>query len=365
MGKVGGKMSKRGNGAQEQGTGENPEGGLTYESAGVRGLGKDKSRGNFASLEASHKFAKGPVRQLPFNTIYPVGGSLYHTKCCDGVGTKVLLAELAGKHDTIGIDAVATVANDVIRCGATPIALTNTIDADDPSYALVTQLQEGLLEGAMQAQVPIVAGETASLPDMFKAGYVLNCDLVGEVAASDVIDGKQVRPGDAIIGIRSSGLHANGISLARHALFKKWGGKYDAFAKPPGLGRELVLECLEPTRIYVKDMNKLKKAVKVKAAVHVTGDAYAKFLHLGRGLGFEFDYFEPQEIFFTIQKAGNVSTLEMFKRFNMGWGFAVIVAGEYAEGALKAVGKDAAVIGKVTEGGKAFVNYRKKSLRLR
>ena len=344
---------------------KDPEGGLTYESAGIAGLGKDKSRANFVSLEPSLKFAKGPVVQLPYNTLYPVGGSLYHTKCSDGVGTKVLLAELAGKHDTIGIDAVAMVANDCIRCGATPLALTNTIDAADPSKSLVNELMVGLLEGAMQAQVPIVAGETASLPDIFKAGYIVNCDMVGEVSASDVIDGRGVAKGDCIIGLRSSGLHSNGITLARKALFKKWGGKYDANAKPPGLGRELVLECLEPTRIYVKDFQKLRKSVKVKAAVHITGDAYAKFNHLSGDLGFEFDNFEPQEIFSVLQKAGNISSQEMFRRFNMGWGFAVIVAEGDADAAIKALGKDAAQIGTVTDSGKIIINYKKKSLRIR
>jgi phosphoribosylformylglycinamidine cyclo-ligase len=339
--------------------------GLDYESAGIRGLGKDKSRKNFELLEASHKFAKGPLLQLPFNTLYPVGGSLYHTKCSDGVGTKVLLAELAGKHDTIGIDAVAMVANDCIRCGATPLALTNTIDATDPSESLVSELMTGLLEGAMQAQVPMVAGETASLPDIFKAGYIVNCDIVGEVAANDVIDGKSVAKGDCIIGLRSSGLHSNGITLARKALFKKWGGKYDAMTKPPGMERELVLECLEPTKIYVKEFAALRKKVRVKAAVHITGDAYAKFSHLGAPLGFEFDHFEPQEIFFTIQKAGNVSSQEMFKRFNMGWGFAVIVAEADVGGALKALGKDAAQIGRVTDSRKVIINYKKKELRIR
>ena len=157
----------------------------------------------------------------------------------------------------------------------------------------------------------------------------------------------------------------NGITLARKALFKKWGGKYDANAKPPGLGRELVLECLEPTRIYVKDFQKLRKSVKVKAAVHITGDAYAKFNHLSGDLGFEFDNFEPQEIFSVLQKAGNISSQEMFRRFNMGWGFAVIVAEGDADAAIKALGPDAAQIGTVTDSGKIIINYKKKSLRIR
>src|SRR3989338_2271418 len=163
--------------------------GLTYEQAGVRGLGKDKSRKHFASLAATRDFINKKFIDTPFNTLYEVSPGLYHTKGCDGVGTKTLLCELAGKHDTIGIDLIASLANDCIRCGATPIAITNSIDSPNPTKDLVYDIQKGLLQGATQVQCAIVSGETASLSDMLTCQYVLNGDCVGEVAQEDIIWG--------------------------------------------------------------------------------------------------------------------------------------------------------------------------------
>ncbi|MBI3587759.1 phosphoribosylformylglycinamidine cyclo-ligase [Candidatus Micrarchaeota archaeon] len=339
---------------------------LTYESAGVKGLGKDKSAKNFSSLHSTHVFAKGRLVQTPFGILYEVSPGVFNAKCCDGVGTKTLVAELAGKHDTIGIDAVAMVANDCIRTGAFPYALTNVIDASDPSIELVSSILQGLAEGARQAECPIVGGETASMPDML-SGYFINCDCVGEVKEGQIIDGGGIEPGDAIVGLRSSGVHSNGISLARHALFSKWGGKYGAFEKVDGLERELALEVLTPTRIYVKAFKALVKKVRPKAAVHITGDAYSKFLSSfgGGKLGFEFDNFSPQPIFEVIREAGEIGEKEMFRRFNMGWGFAVIVAKEDAPaavGALNAAGEQSEIIGGVDDSGRASVTYGMKQI---
>lgn len=323
---------------------------LTYASSGVDREARARAKAGLRGLRGTYPLSRhGRVLETPFNTLYPVGGGMYQVKCADGVGTKVMLAQLAGKHDTIGIDAVAMVANDVIRCGATPLAITDMIDIRKSERRLIAEIERGLRAGAEMAGCPIVGGETADLPELMAAPYHINADCVGEVARKSIIDGRAIRPGDAVIGIRSSGLHSNGITLARRALFKEWGGKYDAWARIGGLERELVLAALEPTRIYVRQFLRLARKVRVLGAVHITGDAYLKFAKLTQ-FGFEFDRFEPQPIFELIQEAG-VPWPEMFRTFNMGWGFAAIVRRSDADDALDALGKDADVIGKVVRRG--------------
>lgn len=343
------------------------EGGLTYEKAGVVGLGKEKSSNHFELLKQTRALFQNKIIETPFGSLYEASPGVFHSKNCDGVGTKTLLAQLAGKHDTIGIDAVAMVANDCIRTGARPVALTNTIDAPNPSAELVSEILKGIAEGARQAECAVVGGETASLPDVFADGYTINCDCAGQVDEDKIISGNGLRQGDAVIGLRSAGLHSNGISLARKALFKKWGGKYDAWEKPDGMERELVLEVLEPTKIYVKKILGLVDEIPVKALVHVTGDAYKKFGVLQKsnpGIGFEFNNFSPQPIFKLIQQAGGVSDEEMFKRFNMGWGFAAIVAKEDAGDAVQKLGEGAERIGNVTDSAKIMVYHAGKKITL-
>jgi phosphoribosylformylglycinamidine cyclo-ligase len=182
---------------------------------------------------------------------------------------------------------------------------------------------------------------------------------IGEVSRDKIISGRNVRPGDAIIGLRSSGLHSNGISLARKVLFKQWGGKYEPRDVPDGLERGIVFEVLEPTRIYVKPLLKVAEELEVKTAVHITGGAYLKFERLARfskGIGFEFDNFKPQPIFMLLQETarqlgGRMTDEEMFRTFNMGWGFAAIVDRKVADEALDVLeraGVRSEQIGRVT-----------------
>lgn len=321
---------------------------VTYAAAGVDRSTRAEAKKAFDKFGGTYSLSKyGPPVRTPFNTLYPIEGK-YHVKTCDGIGTKVLLAELAGKHDTIGVDAIAMVVNDAIRCGAEPLALTDVIDVSKSEPKLLAALQKGLDAGAREANCPIVGGETADVPELVRARYHINCDCVGEVERNNIVDGRGIVPGDKIVGIRSAGLHSNGISLARRVLFKEWGGKYDAHDAPGGIGRDLVLEALEPTRIYVKPVLHAMRDFDVKAAVHITGDAYLKFGRLFRyspKIGFSFDYFKPQPIFDLIGKS--VAMPEMFKTFNMGWGFALVVPKGDADGVVQHFG-DAAVIGEAT-----------------
>ncbi|MFC2174530.1 phosphoribosylformylglycinamidine cyclo-ligase [archaeon] len=338
---------------------------LTYAESGVDRGTRDKAKSVFSAFESTYSLSKygAPIR-LPFNTVYPVGDKL-NVKTCDGIGTKVMLAELSKKHDTIGVDAVAMVTNDAIRCGAEPIALTNIIDAKKSTPELLKEIQKGLQTGAEESNCPMVGGETADVPELMSTLYHINCDCIGEVEKSNVVDGTGLQEGDVVVGIPSSGVHSNGISLVRKALFKEWGGKFDAFDKPDGFDKDLVYTALEPTKIYVKTVLKAITEYNVKAAVHITGDAYLKFGGLFKsspGIGFNFDKFEPQPIFGLIQQQG-VEWEEMFKTFNMGWGFALVVPKEEADGAAQLVG--GTKIGGVTgKKGEIVVSHNGNDMRL-
>ena len=299
--------------------------GLTYADSGVDRKKRSEAKKKFKSFESTFSFSKhGKIIKTPFNTLYPISEDIFHVKTSDGVGTKVLLSEAVGKHDSIGIDAVAMVVNDCIRCGARPIALTNIIDIKKSEPSLIAELQRGLQKGAELSECPLVGGETADIPELLNTLYHINCDCVGEVHRDEIISGERIKPGNSVIGFRSSGPHSNGISLLRRILFKKWGGCFDFFDIPDGFEKELVYYALEPTKIYVRDFLKINKEFDVLGAVHITGDAYLKFQKITK-YGFVFDNFKPHQIFNLIKESGNIEDSEMFKTFNMGWGFAVIV----------------------------------------
>ena len=224
----------------------------------------------------------------------------------------------------------------------------------------------------------MTGGEIGDVAEVIKgiaegAGFDMIVTAVGRVSKQNIITGKNIKPGDSIIGLRSSGLHSNGISFARKILFSQWGGKYKPYAVPDVLDREIALEVLEPTEIYVKPLLETAQAVKVKAAVHVTGDAYLKFNNLARfspGIGFEFDNFRPQPIFGLIQKTAaelgyTVTDEEMFRTFNMGWGFAIIVDKTDTDKAMDALEKADAQpeqIGQVADKQKIVIHHGNKKL---
>jgi phosphoribosylformylglycinamidine cyclo-ligase len=338
---------------------------FTYANAGVNREQRHESKKALKTLEQTYKHGRGgAVVHLPYSNIFPFTENTYLDLTIEGVGTKVLIAQLAAKYDSIGVDAVAMAVNDVIRSGATPLAISDNIHAQASNPPLVKAWLEGIAAGAEESECPVVSGEIGDVAEIISgltagAGFDMVVAAIGQVAEADIITGKGVVAGDQIIGLSSSGLHSNGISLARKILFKQWGGKYEPHAVPDGLSREIGLEALEPTRIYVKPLLKAAKAVKLKAAVHITGDAYLKFNNLVRfspGIGFEFTNFKPQPIFGLIQKTARelglaIANEEMFKTFNMGWGFAIIVNKTDMENALDVLGKagaEAEVIGKVT-----------------
>ena len=337
---------------------------FTYSGAGVDRKLRAESKRALGVLRETFRFCPyGRVVRLPFGNIFPFH-DWFLDLVIEEIGTKVFIAQLAGKYDTIAIDGIAMAVNDVIRSGARPLAIADNIHEQVADPALIREWMKGVVRGAVQAECIVPSGEIGDVAELIKGvvegkGFDMVFASIGEVAKQKVISGRGIKPGDVIIGLRSSGVHSNGISLVRRILFKQWGGKYEADAVPDGLDRELVMEVLEPTTIYVKPLLRIAEEVKVKAAVHVTGDAYLKFEKLARfskGIGFVFDNFRPQPIFDLVQKTakqlgGLISDEEMFKTFNMGWGFAVILDKASAEGAvgvLEKTGVHSERIGQVT-----------------
>jgi phosphoribosylformylglycinamidine cyclo-ligase len=338
----------------------------TYDDAGVNRHQRVESKKHLQILQETYKHSiAGAVVHLPYGNIFPISPNQYLDLVIEGVGTKVLIAELTKKYDTIGIDAVAMAVNDVIRSGAKPLAIADNIHAKASDPELVKAWLTGVAAGAVESECPVTGGEIGDVAEIIKGlsentGFDMVVASVGMVNKTDIITGEDIKPGDPIIGLASSGLHSNGITLARKILFKQWGGKYEPTDVPEGLEREVGLEALEPTKLYVKPLLKLAHDVKIKAAVHITGDAYKKFNNLTRtspGIGFSFDNFKPQPIFGLIQKTAAdlgymISDEEMFKTFNMGWGFGIIVDKADIDKAMNTLEQDSVNperIGKVTD----------------
>jgi len=353
----------------------------TYNDAGVNRQQRAESKKALKNLQETYKYSCfGGVVHLPYGNIFPIGENTFLDLVIEGVGTKVLLAQLAQKYDTIGIDAVAMAINDVIRSGAKPLAIADNIHAQASDPRLVKEWLKGIIQGAAQAECPVTGGETGDVAEIIKglaenAGFDMVVASVGEVKRQEIITGENIKVGDPIIGLASSGLHSNGITMARKILFKQWGGKYQPNDIPEGLDRAIVLEALEPTKIYVKPLLKLASEVKIKAAVHITGDAYMKFNNLASSspdIGFEFNNFQPQPIFSLIQKTAaqlgyTITDEEMFKTFNMGWGFGIIVDKTEIDKAMDTLEQDSIkpeIIGKVTEKQNVEIHYQNKKLLL-
>jgi phosphoribosylformylglycinamidine cyclo-ligase len=250
----------------------------------------------------------------------------------DGVGTKLLVAEQLGRYDSVGIDCVAMNVNDVICVGAEPLAMLDYIAIDRADPAVCEEVGVGLARGAELAGVEIPGGELAQLGEMVR-GVDVSGACFGAVALDEIIDGSAVRPGDAVIGLPSSGLHSNGYTLARSAL-----EGLSLEDDPEGrLSRTLGEELLEPTEIYVKPiLELLRSEVDVRGLAHITSGGLGNLLRLGAELGYEIDDPLPvPSIFGLIQERSSTGDEEMHEVFNMGCGFCCIVAAGDQDKALE------------------------------
>jgi phosphoribosylformylglycinamidine cyclo-ligase len=248
----------------------------------------------------------------------------------DSVGTKLIVAQQVGKYDTVGIDCVALCVNDLICVGARPLALVDYIAVQYIDAQILEQIAKGLYEAARIAGISIPGGEIAQIREIVRgheAGYAFDLagTAVGIVPLDRIITGKLARPGDAILGLRSSGLHSNGYTLARKVLLKPDGLKVDQHVDE--LGRTVGEELLEPSRIYVREVVQMvSDGFPLHGLCNITGDGFLNLSRLEAPIGCEItDLPEPQPIFRLIQKMGNLPDEEMYRVFNMGIGFCVVV----------------------------------------
>lgn len=258
----------------------------------------------------------------------------------DGVGTKLIIAQQMGRFDTVGIDCVAMNVNDLICVGAKPIAVLDYLAVESADEKMLSEIATGLKVGAEAAGVEIPGGELAQVSELIKGypspyGFDLVGSCFGTVELDRIVEGGKITPGDTIIGLPASGIHSNGVTLARKALFQE--AKYELTDSPGDLGRSLGEELLEPTEIYVKAiLELLGSAVEVKGLAHMTGGGVDNLLRLNSDVGYTISSPLPvQEIFKLIQAAGSISEEEMFNVFNMGCGFCCIVAEADLEPALE------------------------------
>ncbi len=274
----------------------------------------------------------------------------------DGVGTKLKLAFMSGKHDTVGIDIVSHCVNDILVQGARPLFFLDYLAVGKLEPDIVVDVVRGITTGCRYAGCALIGGETAEMPDMYQPGeYDLAGTIVGVVDRSKIVDGSKINEGDAIIGIPSSGLHTNGYSLARKICFEVAGlGIHDPI---PGLGQTVAEALMEPHLSYAKLMQIVMKVVNVKGMAHITGggitDNFPRILPDGVAAEIDLTAWKPLPIFKYLQETGNVAQSEMLRTFNMGLGFLFVVPQRQREKALETVsltGTDAYYVGEVVSG---------------
>ncbi|WP_101845813.1 phosphoribosylformylglycinamidine cyclo-ligase [Halobacillus sp. Marseille-P3879] len=271
----------------------------------------------------------------------------------DGVGTKLKLAFEMDKHDTIGVDVVAMCVNDIVAQGADPLLFLDYIACGKNEPEKIEQIVKGIADGCELSHCALVGGETAEMPGMYDEDeYDLAGFVVGMADKDQLISGESIQPGDALIGLSSSGVHSNGFSLVRRIIEDK---KLDLHQVYPRFTQPLGEELLTPTRIYTKPLQSLKQAVSVKGAAHVTGGGFyeniPRTLPEGLGARIDQDSWEVPAIFEFLQEEGNLSIDDMLGVFNMGIGMVAVVAEGEVDAALQALqneGESAALIGHVT-----------------
>lgn len=278
----------------------------------------------------------------------------------DGVGTKLKIAMLLDKHDTIGVDCVAMCVNDVICCGAKPLFFLDYIACGKNIPEKIAEIVAGVAEGCVQAGCALIGGETAEHPGMMaEDDYDLAGFTVGIVDRDKVFDNKTVKSGDAIIALPSTGVHSNGFSLVRKVFDVE---NKDINVYSDTLGKTIGEALLTPTKIYVKPVLSLAEQVDIKAVSHITGGGFYENIPRSIPEGFtakiDRSALRILPIFELLQKTGNIPERDMFNTYNMGVGMSLVVAADKADEALrilKANGEDAYLIGEIAEGGTGVV----------
>lgn len=298
---------------------------LTYKKAGVDISKIKQSQKAIGKLITStHKLQKKAKIAHGFGHYAGIveipGGKMLATHT-DGVGTKVVIANMMKKYNTIGIDCVAMNVNDIICIGATPISFVDYIAANKNDVPIFKKIVEGLVTGAKKSSMPIVGGETAIMPDVIEGkGFAFDLAgmVVGLVEKKELVLGNKIKSGDVIIGANSTGIHSNGYSLARKALLNK----YSIKDKVKGVG--IIGDALlKPTEIYTNPVLEMVQKCKINGLAHITGGAFTKLLRL-KNIGYEIDSLPKIPPIMGLIEEQGVKPEEMYKTFNMGVGFCII-----------------------------------------
>jgi phosphoribosylformylglycinamidine cyclo-ligase len=334
------------------------ENSITYKDAGV-----DIEAGN-SFVDMIKPLVKSTFRPEVMAEIGGFGGlfSLNTTKYrnpvlvsgTDGVGTKLKIAFMADRHDTVGIDLVAMCVNDIVVQGAEPLFFLDYLETGKLLPEKAASIVKGIAEGCRQAGCALIGGETAEMPGFYADGeYDIAGFAVGVVERENIIDGSGIAVGNRLIGIASSGLHSNGYSLARKLIFERMGLSIDS--ELPGTGRTVADVLLTPTRIYIRSVMNLLKDFRINGIAHITGggllENIPRILPPSCRATIHLDSWERAELFDILSDAGNVERNEMYRTFNMGIGMVLAVAENEAEDMLyrlKGLDERAWIIGEIT-----------------
>ncbi len=313
--------------------------GMTYAKAGVDIRGENSAISALVKvLERTKRFRKGKIGESLtdiglFAGVVKIDDERALALSCDGVGTKILVARAMEKYDTIGIDLVAMNANDVICLGAEPFALLDYLAVAKPDPDVTREIGIGLARGAEEAGVCVAGGELAIVPEIVN-GLDLAGMIVGSVRIDEIITGSGIKAGDIVIGIASTGIHSNGLTLARKILL----GEYDIHDKifdDRSVGEELLV----PTRIYVKPVMALLDKLEIKGLANITGGGLDNLCRL-TDKSFRLDFLpQPPAVFQGIQRLGKISDEEMYRTFNMGIGFCIMISPEEEDDAIEILEK--------------------------
>ncbi|MEM2109536.1 MAG: phosphoribosylformylglycinamidine cyclo-ligase [Candidatus Odinarchaeota archaeon] len=310
---------------------------MTYKSAGVDiNLAKEAHKRIGRLITSTFNLRRNKFGELlneygHYAALLNISATTALALHADGVGTKVLIAQTMDKYDTVGIDCVAMNVNDLVCCGAEPVAIVDYIALEASNHLLAEQLMKGLVKGAKKSGAAIVGGETAIMPDVITgvkpgSGSHLAARRAGVLATKNIVLGDRVKPGDIVIGLPSSGFHSNGYTLIRRIIERR---KIDLNSKPLSGSKTLGEILLTPTRIYVQEVLPLVENNLVTGLAHITGGAFTKLMRITKGkLGFELNMPKPPRIFTCLQEWGGVDSYEMYKTFNMGIGFCIITPSE-------------------------------------
>jgi len=333
---------------------------LSYKDAGVD-IEKSNSLKNDIKKIVKTTFTKNVLTNIGgFGGLYALNKNKYTNpvlvSSADGVGTKLKIACMMGKHDTVGIDLICHCANDIVVQGAQSLFFLDYIGTGALEPSEYKDIISGLAKGCKKVGCALIGGETAQMPGMYNIGeYDLVGTMVGIVEKSKIVDGKKIRPGDVVIGLESTGLHTNGYSLARKVFFDK--KKYKVSTHISELNTTLGEALLAPHKDYSQNILKLLKKYTIKGIAHITGggfiDNIPRILPKNVDVHIQKGSWPVLPIFSMLQREGNIRETEMYKTFNMGIGMVLIVDRDVCDkvmGTLKRTGEKAYIIGEVKKG---------------